>query len=385
MNIKTPTKEYKEEFFLGFLFSLHLLQFNQLSFWLFNIISPLLLLLIYKHNTLKADQLKIIVIFLTFLLWILLTGVLSQEPFNPLRKASEIFLCFLFLIGILLIISNNKKTVVFINGIIYSGILISLYIILVGIRSSFEIDFSTTLVSKNPSGMHLVISGMAIIFLSTVKKINLQYYFFYLIIGFALILTLSLKSIIIYFMMTFFLFIRSNKKIHVLIGSMILFIIFPILWPEYIFNFEESKNYYFVSNKFFAALGYDTNTFADNAVIVRQRLQQGALELFRENPFFGIGLENTRIYLGTYSHNNWIELLAGGGVLALVLFILPIGYIFLAKHDTILASRKRFLLSILIVVAILVFSQAQRIYDSKTFIILFSLLYLSTLKNLGNQ
>ena len=57
---------------------------------------------------------------------------------------------------------------------------------------------------------------------------------------------------------------------------------------------------------------------------VRKGMVSYGLELFRQKPFFGYGLNNFRKlhYIGTYSHNNYIELLVGGGIVGTVMYYL---------------------------------------------------------------
>ncbi len=45
-----------------------------------------------------------------------------------------------------------------------------------------------------------------------------------------------------------------------------------------------------------------------------------AWEMFGEHPLFGTGVDTVRAYLGVYSHNNYTELLANGGIVGFVLF-----------------------------------------------------------------
>ena len=62
----------------------------------------------------------------------------------------------------------------------------------------------------------------------------------------------------------------------------------------------------------------------DASDIERNRMVEFGLELFKERPIHGYGMNNfSRLYyLNTYSHNNYIELLVSGGVVAFVLYYL---------------------------------------------------------------
>jgi hypothetical protein len=62
------------------------------------------------------------------------------------------------------------------------------------------------------------------------------------------------------------------------------------------------------------------NIVANNGAEGRKDLIKGAFDIFKSNPILGIGLENTRIFLGTYSHFDFVELLASGGFFGPILF-----------------------------------------------------------------
>ena len=64
----------------------------------------------------------------------------------------------------------------------------------------------------------------------------------------------------------------------------------------------------------------------DHSAWLRQQYIKIGLEQFYETPFFGIGIDNARLLLlqhfgyTTYLHNNYVELLAGGGIVGTSIF-----------------------------------------------------------------
>lgn len=64
----------------------------------------------------------------------------------------------------------------------------------------------------------------------------------------------------------------------------------------------------------------------DNSTYLRQQFIKIGLEQFWETPLFGIGIDNARLLLmqhfgyTTYLHNNYVELLASGGVIGTSIF-----------------------------------------------------------------
>lgn len=77
----------------------------------------------------------------------------------------------------------------------------------------------------------------------------------------------------------------------------------------------------------------------DASDIERQRMVEFGLRLFREKPIHGYGIGNyaSMYHISTYSHNNYIELMVSGGVIALVLYYLML----LIPSVGLLLSRKK--------------------------------------------
>ena len=75
-----------------------------------------------------------------------------------------------------------------------------------------------------------------------------------------------------------------------------------------------------------------------------------ALNTFRDNPFFGTGMDTARQYLGVYAHNNYAELLADSGIIGTTLFYLiyiSLGYkAYFVKDKWIRAYLIMFVLSL---------------------------------------
>ena len=104
----------------------------------------------------------------------------------------------------------------------------------------------------------------------------------------------------------------------------------------------------------------------------RSALISNGFDIFLENPFLGVGIENTRLIMGTYTHNTFVELLAGGGILTFVFFILAMKIVFL----TILKIKdSHFRIIVLIVFSsIILIANAQRIYDDRILLFFISIL-----------
>lgn len=73
---------------------------------------------------------------------------------------------------------------------------------------------------------------------------------------------------------------------------------------------------------------------------LRAELIRYGLELFAENPLFGYGLNNYRLFhwSGVYSHNNYIEVLVSLGIVGFIVY-----YLIFVKSITTLFRKRRYL------------------------------------------
>lgn len=86
---------------------------------------------------------------------------------------------------------------------------------------------------------------------------------------------------------------------------------------------------------------------ADNSTIVRNQMIQLGLEWFSKHPVFGIGIGNPHILAGkflafdTYLHNNYVELLCGGGIVGIALYYAMYVYLFVKLFKYRKVDRER--------------------------------------------
>jgi len=75
-------------------------------------------------------------------------------------------------------------------------------------------------------------------------------------------------------------------------------------------------------------LVYRVNKFTDTlsgiddgaSTTDRKSLLLNGLELFYKHPIFGVGMNNFRLFMGKYAHNNYLELLVGVGLVGFYMF-----------------------------------------------------------------
>ena len=66
----------------------------------------------------------------------------------------------------------------------------------------------------------------------------------------------------------------------------------------------------------------------DNSTIMRETLVYKAIDIWKDNPIIGIGINNFALHSGVsisyYSHNNYTEILSGLGIIGFLLYYIPI-------------------------------------------------------------
>lgn len=111
--------------------------------------------------------------------------------------------------------------------------------------------------------------------------------------------------------------VKTLLKFTVILGILVMF--FSVVLSMQMFD---TLNYRMEG---LIALFTGTGTI-DHSAWLRQQYIKIGLEQFFETPFFGIGIDNARLLLlqhfgyTTYLHNNYLELLAGGGIVGTSIF-----------------------------------------------------------------
>lgn len=78
---------------------------------------------------------------------------------------------------------------------------------------------------------------------------------------------------------------------------------------------------------------YSLGVGGDSSIIVRSRMVDSALNLYNQRNLFGWGMDYFKYSsfseLGYYSHNNFLELLSGGGIVGFILYYIKYVYLLL--------------------------------------------------------
>lgn len=222
----------------------------------------------------------------------------------------------------------------------YSGYMIALYYIyfwgLGYIRNSLMAGarIENAFANGNTIGMSCAISFIiSVYFLLYVSKKHIIKFPFMALLLTIVAATASRKALVIVVLGVLFLFLFKYRSKDILktffrwlfiSGSLIVLFLLILSFP--IFDGLNHR----MEGLIAAIMG---NGIIDNSTYLRQQFIKIGLEQFLETPFFGIGIDNARLLLlqhfgyTTYLHNNYVELLASGGIVGASLFYSIYAYI----------------------------------------------------------
>lgn len=127
----------------------------------------------------------------------------------------------------------------------------------------------------------------------------------------------------------------------------------------------------------------------DNSTRLRQGFIEVGIEQFKKTPILGIGMDNTFLIstqvkkgFETYLHNNYIEILIGGGILAFILYYSIFGYILLKfwRYRKVSDSTTKMCLILLLLLLILDYGMVSYYYKSTYFYFMIFFLEIRRLK-----
>ena len=285
---------------------------NQLTHWLFPVLS--ICVFFFSSKSRIRYPKTFIYVSLVYLFWMLITGFMSGEPYNPLRKFSETLLLIIWSILIINLFMQQKEIMV--KTIFHTGLIVSVYLLLN--LDGLIINFGNVPFGKN--GIALFIFT-CLVFGFGIKSVNLKFLGI-LAMVIVIVLSGSLKTIFATIIVLGYQFRSFFKLSYAYLILAFLFSCFVVVYLNEIeLFFRTSKTYVFALSKTQALFGLtpDIAIMADQ-ITVRRDLVKGGMDLFYNNPVFGIGMENSRLVLSTYTHNHFVELLASLGLFGFIIF-----------------------------------------------------------------
>lgn len=373
-------------FFLTIYFA-SLIIFKDHYFYITHIVDILLLANFIFLFFIKKEKIfeinSIIYIYTVFTIVALASSLWGVEFEGPSFKSLQLLLVLINIV----IIYNSMKTFnveyTFLHGILF-GAFIN-YLILLGI---LPVPYETyifgravgTLGNANTLAITMILSIFcSIIFLrkgKEIKKVFFYYQYINIFLAMYLIfLTASKKGIIfgLIFIVTYLLLSMKRPKNMLRLG------IFGLVGIAMIINFVTVdnlvKSYEKVEHRFHKfesqITGNQQARFSSTGE--RKYFIALGLDLFSEKPLIGHGLDNFREFSHTYSHNNFIELLVGVGLIGTIIYYLIYFYLFKMIFEMKDNNLKVIFSSFVLILFLMDIARVS--YDSK--MLLYTLLFIS--------
>lgn len=341
--------------------------YNKIS----NILAVLLIATIWADTVFKNKKIifnKLLLCNFIFIMICMGSVLYAVDQKISYSKVKTLFLIFVVMISLVNYLDTDKKVVNITKYFSFSGFLLSMYIFII---SDFSVitRFGSSIGNVNAIGMNIGIAAIFTIYLFLSKR-KFIYLLFLVIMLSTILLTGSRKALILTVSNLIIITFLSSKKNIVGIAKFVLFIICVfIICYNIIFNIPIFNEIIGIRIKNFISFVLEGGS--DEASInVRYFMIEYGVEKFMNRPFTGYGIDNFRVFdFGTYSHNNYIEIMVDTGMLGFGTYYLT--HIVLLKD---LFNSLRFtkdkLLSytmISIVFTYLLLGFAMVYYDSKHF------------------
>lgn len=366
-------------FFLLFIF----FRPNSFVFWAMSFLLPILLWyrkdFSRKYRNMPKIFRQIIMIYFIFCVFVIIRGVLSSNPVIPLTRAASMITIIVMVVFFFLDIDNINKLRNMFLGIILSIDVLIFYCLLFHFNGlTFDLTYDENLIgNKNTFGNYLFLAFVSNVLLLETKNGKFWNTFLYinlLVIVVSVLLSLSFKIMItsVCCLGVFLLrkiIVERKRGLAIVVAGVILII------SPFLVNFLNSESGILIRNRFYILIGQDDKASIQlNYLDEREDFSRQTYMLFKENPIAGVGLEVTRDIFEVYSHNTFMEVLAGGGIILMIPFIL------LLLNFWKPIWRKRNIVVLAVFFSVIFIANGIKIYDTHSImLILFIALYYSLL------
>ena len=319
--------------------------------------------------------------FLPFLFYSFLSIIWSYMPDSSLQRSLTLLRLSVLLLVMAFYLIQSRQTEQFIYGIAVAGLIILLYVCsfygLSGLRQMIEegMRVGGEFVNSNTLAIYLSFSAVILFYLFLDKR---KWYYILLAVGLVVLIASTgskkgLLDLTVGFIMVTGLNQNSSNSakklfkwgVSLLIGAIILY----NLWKSPLFSTVRDR--YEVMFTFLSGTG----ARIDYSTRERQIMLTAGWQQFLRTPLFGIGIGAsgylTTIALGsdTYLHNEYIEILATGGIVGFFLQFIPIFYILVGNWKNRNNSRVSQMCSVLLAIYLVNGIAAVQYFSKLTYVI----------------
>lgn len=273
-----------------------------------------------------------------FILFTLCTSLWAYQPLESIIAARTLFRNFLFVYIVYIVLCNIKSldVIVILQSVMWSGYIAALYaliyygldtLLLAGTSTSFRLE--NTYANVNTIGLACALSCVIHINLVAMKKKKLlSPAIVFFVIAIIVITATQSRKAFVYIALgslgALFVAVQNNgisvwKKVgKVLLGVIVCVIGVSLILQMDAFSGITQRMTYYINS--ITGVGK-----VDNSALIRAAMVEQGMITFFQHPM-GIGMANAHIVaankigIDVYLHNNFVELLCGGGVIAFGLY-----------------------------------------------------------------
>lgn len=366
-----------------YIFSLYLFTFRADYNVYSNMIGLLLMGLIWLDMILANKNFRISqysLMLIAFVTVSLLTYFIALDAGLVFSKSITLIQLLVLSVSLNNYFDHIKKIEHVILYFIFSGFYASVYILL---NSNFDTlsRMGGELGNQNEIGMIIAISSIFAFYL-IVSELKVLYIPIILVMVGVIILTGSRKAILFLFLnMVMIIYLKNKDSFMKRIKA--IFIIIMLLVAGYVIIFNNPIFYDILGDRIEAMFDFVTGKgTSEGSINERTTMIAYGIDFWKNRPLLGYGIDNYRELFAvapsgrnTYSHNNFIEIMVGTGLIGLLIYYLGQGSVIWDMMVLKLRGNKEILkyTFIGIIVAYFFIGTSLVYYDSKHFIILMSI------------
>lgn len=291
---------------------------------------------VYQRGRIRFKIDSFIVFMLIFIAYVYISSMWANESSYPKLRAQRLLEMLFAVIVMKICMSARINTESFLKVIMFSGYFVVVYqftkygfnyfIEPIILNNRLPVEFNYSL-NSNVLGITASYSMLIHCYLLANKKIKNVSIIFIPLAFIVLLATGSRKAfLIIAISVTGFILLKvsDKRKIENAILALIISVLIISLIVAVCSQFSMFQG---VTKRFIGLINILTGQGAVEAsASIRKTLIELGIKIFRENPIIGVGIDNPKLYsykifnYEYYLHNNFVELLAGGGIIGFLSF-----------------------------------------------------------------
>lgn len=310
-----------------------------------------------------------------------LSVIYSKDPSISLVGVIQIVKILILNNMIISLVKNKKDIYFFLNTFIAAGIVLILRLLtLIPIESLGKSRLHITgMFNANDVGSKLSISLVFLLYFIFIEKKYKLYYLISIPILYLFILFSGSKKAFVFSILSLFLLIllglKNKKKLVYYIPLMIIivFVIFYLVREIPLF-------YNIIGYRLEALILFlNGNSKMDGSTLERFEMMKLGIDMFDEKLFFGYGLEGFALnsHYGTYSHNNYIEMLVNFGIIGFLSYYMVYIYLLIEDLKYYLLKRKMIIPFFINIVIIFILEIASISYKDRFFYLVLGLNFIA--------